>query len=92
MVKKNDGFYYMTTNVTIMKRTQKFQPDCDIVQKSVDGRQVKNLFTINGNTLIEKQFGYKNVTIIREFSNDELISTAICGNVTTKGFFRAIDD
>lgn len=92
MTKRDDGFFYLITNVTAFTRTQKFAPGIEIAQKSVDGRRMRNVFTIKGSKLIEQQFGDKNVTIIREFFENELISTSRCGDVVTKSLCRAMDE
>lgn len=78
--------------MTVFSRTQKFQPDVEIIQKSVDGRIVKNVFNINGNKLIEKQIDDKTVTIYREFFDDELVSTSVCDDIVSKTLCRLTDD
>jgi hypothetical protein len=78
----------------MFSRTQKFQPGVEVQQKTVDGRRVINIFTVEGDKLVERQIGDdKNsvVTIIREFRGNELISTTYCGNVVTISVCRLID-
>lgn len=92
LTKGDDGFYYLTTNVTVFSRTQKFIPGMEIIQKTVDGRLVRNVFHVKGNKLIENQYGDKNVTIRREFFENELVSTSTCGNVVSTTLCRVIED
>lgn len=55
-----------------------------------DGRKIKNIFTIEGNKLIEQQVGEKTITVIREFTDDQIISTASVGNVTSTTWFKLV--
>lgn len=90
LTKADDGFYHLITNVKIYTRDQKFQPDVEIEQKSVEGSLVKNTFQIQGNKLIETQIGPKNVTIIRTFDATGIKSTLQCDNVETMTFCEII--
>lgn len=90
LTKSEDGFYHLLTDVKLYTRDQKFKPGLEILQKSVEGRLVKNLFRINGNQLIETQFSDKEITIIRTFSDDTIIATLTCKNVKTKTFCERI--
>lgn len=86
----DDGFYHLLTDIKIFTRDQKFQPHVEVQQKSVEGSLVKNIFWIEGDRLIEKQFGEKNVTITRQFSATDVKATLTCDNVTTKTFSEII--
>lgn len=86
LTKSDDGFYHLLTDVTFFTRDQMFKPGLEILQKSVDGRLVKNVFRINGNKLIETQYSDKPVTIIRIFSDETILTTLTCEDVKTKTF------
>lgn len=74
LVKLNDREYALNTILPFMTHQQKFIPDEEIEQKTVDGRKVKNIFTIQGNKLIEKQIEpNREVVIVREFWKHEMI-------------------
>lgn len=90
LTKADDGFYHLITNVKIYTRDQKFQPDVEIEQKSVEGSIVKNTFRIEGDRLIETQIGPKTVTIIRTFSETGIKATLQCENVETMTFCEII--
>lgn len=90
LTKSGDGFYHILTDVKLYTRDQKFEPGVEILQKSVEGRLVKNLFRINGNKLIETQFSDKVITIIRTFSDEAIITTITCENVKTQTFCERI--
>lgn len=86
LTRSDDGYYHLLTDVKFYTRDQMFKPGIEIMQKSVEGRLVKNVFRINGNKLIETQFSDKTVTIIRIFSDETLLTTLACENVKTKTF------
>lgn len=88
--KTDDGFYHLITDVKIYKRDQKFQPNVEIVQKSVEGCLVKNVFRIEGDKLIETQIGEKNVIITRQFSATQIKATLICNGTKTKTICEVI--
>lgn len=90
LTKADDGFYHLITNVKIFTRVQKFLPDVEIEQKSVEGSLVKNTFRIEGDRLIETQVGAKTVTIIRTFSETGIKSKLLCDNVETTTFCEVI--
>lgn len=90
LTKADDGFYHLLTNVKVFTRDQKFQPNVEIEQKSVEGSIVKNIFQIEGDRLIETQVGEKTVIITRVFSETGIKATLFCDNVETKTFCEVI--
>lgn len=55
-----------------------------------DGRKINIVFTVEGNKLIEKQTGEKALNITREFSADQVVSTATIGNVVCTSWFKIV--
>lgn len=52
-------------------------------EETIDGRKVKSVVTLDGdNKLIHKQGGDKPSTIIREFTDNQMIATMTVGDVT----------
>lgn len=75
-----------------MTHQQKFIPGEETEQTTIDGRKIKNTFTIEGNKITERQIEPKRqVTIIREFYDSEMIGTSIVGNVINKNWSTAIE-
>lgn len=75
-----------------MTHQQKFVPGKEIEQTTIDGRKIKNLFTIEGNKLTERQTEpQREVIIIREFYDSEMVGTSIVGDVINKNWSTATD-
>lgn len=74
-------------NVTTgtIKSEVKFVPGQETDRTTMDGRKVKNTFTIEGNKLIERQVeSNREVTSIKVFSDNELVIENIVGDVKSK--------
>lgn len=92
IVKINDLEYGLITAIPMISHQQTFIPGVEIEQTTIDGRKVKNIFTIEGNKLIEKQIEpNREVTIIREFFDNEMLGESIVGNVKNKHWSKAVD-
>jgi hypothetical protein len=61
---------------------QKFVLNQETENVTIDGRKVKNLFTLEGNKLIERQIEpNREVTLIREFTENQMLGKSIVGKV-----------
>lgn len=89
LVRKGDE-YTLNTKMLLLTTSQKFKLDEEKEVTTPDGRKVKNMFTVDGNTLTEKQIGDRNLTIVREFFDDEMIATSYCGNVVCKSYCKVL--
>ncbi|CRL02382.1 CLUMA_CG015416, isoform A [Clunio marinus] len=94
IVKLNENEYSFNTILPFKTHQQRFVPGEEIEQTTVDGRKVKNIFTIEGNKLIEHQFEpNRQVSIIREFTDKEMAGKTTVGNsfgeVTNKHWSKA---
>jgi fatty acid-binding protein 3 len=56
----------------------------------MDGRQVKSVITLEANKMVHEQKGDKPQTIVREFSESELVLTCEMGDIKCKRVFKAI--
>lgn len=74
----------------MLTTSQKFKVGEEKDVTTQDGRKIKNVFTIEGNKLIEKQIGEKTLTIIREYSDDELIVTTEMGQVVSTSWCKVV--
>lgn len=84
IVKLSETEYGLNTILPFKTHQQKFILGQEAENTSVDGRKIKNLFTIEGNKLIEKQFEPKReVTIIKMFYEKTMLSQNIVGKITT---------
>lgn len=73
LTKINESEYGLVTTIPIKSVVQKFTPGEEIIQNTMDGRTVKNIFEIEGNILIEHQIEDKRIVkITREFYDNEM--------------------
>lgn len=87
---KNSDEYTLHTKMLLLTISQKFKLGEEKEITTTDGRKVKNVFTIDGNILTEKQIGEKTFTIIREFFDDEMLATSYYGNAVCKGWCKIV--
>jgi hypothetical protein len=79
-VKLNEREYALNTILPFKTHQQKFVPGEEIEQTTIDGRRVKNIFTIEGNKITERQIEpTREVIIIREFAEKEMSGQSIVG-------------
>lgn len=84
LVKLKDGEFCLSTSVSFLTHQQKFIPGQEIKTRTIDGRKVTNVFTIDGNKLIERQIEpNREVIIIREFYANEMKGILKVGEVTS---------
>ncbi|XP_055379339.1 probable fatty acid-binding protein [Condylostylus longicornis] len=84
LVEEADGSYSFITDSTFRRSVMKFKPGEEFDEETIDGRNVKSVCTFDGpNKFIQEQKGSKPTTIVREFKEDELITTLTIGNVTS---------
>lgn len=76
-MKKEGDVYTFTTSSTFKTSTITFKLGEEFDEETMDGRKVLSVCTLEGNTLTQEQKGDKPSTIIREFSDSELITVSI---------------
>ncbi|KMZ04221.1 uncharacterized protein Dsimw501_GD20655, isoform C [Drosophila simulans] len=59
-------------------------------EETLDGRNVKSIITLDGNKLTQEQKGDKPTTIVREFTDNELITTLTIGSVKCVRVYKAV--
>lgn len=57
----------------------------------MDGRKMKCVITFDGNKMIQQQYGDNAIRIEREFTDDELITKCMIGDVVATRWFKAIE-
>jgi hypothetical protein len=91
---KDGDKYSLNSKILVLKHSQVFTPGEEVpVDKTLDGRKIINIFTIEGNKLIEKQIELDNartMTITREFFDQELIVETTYGGVRINYLFMCI--
>ena len=87
LVQLHDNKYSLITTVPFVRHEQKFSPGQELDNTTIDGRKIKNIFTMDGNKLVEKQIEpNREVTIIREYFDKEMSGTKIIGKLVTKNW------
>lgn len=87
---KKDDEYSLNSTILLLTTSQKFKVGEAKDVTTQDGRKVKNVFTIEDNKLIEQQIGDKTLTIVREYSDDELIVTTSMGGVESTSWCKLV--
>lgn len=91
LVKEGENSYSFNTVSTFKNQTMKFTLNEEFDEETMDGRKVKSLVTFEGNKMIQQQQGDKPVRIEREFTDDELITKCIVGDVVATRWFKAVE-
>lgn len=90
LVKKPDDSYVLYSTVLLVTTPQKFTLGEEKELTTSDGRKIKNVFTMDGNKLTEKQIGEKTMIVEREFFDDVMIAKASIGDVVCTSWSKAI--
>lgn len=90
LIEKPDGSYVLNSTVMLITTPQKFVLGETKELTTTDGRKIKNIFTIDGNKLIEQQIGEKTMTVEREFFDDIMIAKASIGDVVCTSWSKAV--
>lgn len=85
-----NGNHWKLKQVTSFKtHEQEFDLGVEKDATTPDGRKVKSVVTLDGDTLTEKQTGDgKTSTITRQFTDAGMTATAACNGVTSKRFYK----
>jgi len=81
-LKKDGDKYTLVTSSTFKNTEISFELGKEFDEETLDGRNVKSVITLEGNKLIQKQGGEPPSTIIREFTETDMVATMTVGNVT----------
>ncbi|XP_017863145.1 PREDICTED: fatty acid-binding protein, muscle [Drosophila arizonae] len=82
--------YTLTTTSTFKTSAISFKLGEEFDEETLDGRKVKSVITLDGNKLTQEQKGDKPSTIVREFNDNELITTLTIGNVKSVRIYKAV--
>ncbi|KAH8358464.1 hypothetical protein KR093_000426, partial [Drosophila rubida] len=75
-VTKDGDTYTLTTTSTFKTSAISFKLGEEFDEETLDGRKVKSVITLDGNKLTQEQKGDKPSTIVREFTDSELITVS----------------
>lgn len=89
-MEKNGDEYSFHTVSTFKTLVIKFKLGEEFDEETLDGRKVKSVITLDGNTFSQIQKSDKPSTVIREFSESELVATCDYGGVVTKRWYKVV--
>ncbi|XP_073819318.1 fatty acid binding protein [Musca autumnalis] len=89
-LKKEGDVYTFTTTSTFKTSSISFKLGEEFDEETLDGRKVKSICTMEGNTLTQEQKGDKPSTIVREFSDSEMTTTLTIGDIKSVRVYKAI--
>lgn len=87
---KNGDTYTLKTESTFKTSIISFELGKEFDEETLDGRNVKSVVTLDGNTLTHNQGGGKPSTIIRVFSATQMVATMTVGNVKCTRRYKAV--
>lgn len=90
-LKKDGDKYTLVTSSTFKNTEISFELGKEFDEETLDGRNVKSVITLEGNKLIQKQGGEPPSTIIREFTEKDMVATMTVGNVTCTRKYAAAE-
>lgn len=91
-MKLSDNEYSLNTFIPLKTQQQKFVPGQESETSTLDGRNIKNIFTIEGNKLIERQIQpEREVIIVRAFSEKEILCESSIGNIKCKSRSEVVE-
>ena len=87
--KHGDEFQFHTVS-TFKTSIIKFKLGEEFEEETLDGRKVLTTFTLDGNTLTQTQKTDKPSTIVRVFSETELVVTCDYGDVKSTRWYKVV--
>ncbi|XP_034113404.1 fatty acid-binding protein [Drosophila nasuta] len=88
-VTQDGDTYTLTTTSTFKTSAISFKLGEEFDEETLDGRKVKSVITLDGNKLTQEQKGDKPSTIVREFTDSELITTLTIGAIKSVRVYKA---
>ncbi|XP_075144892.1 fatty acid binding protein [Haematobia irritans] len=88
-LKKDGDVYTFTTSSTFKTSTITFKLGEEFDEETLDGRKVKSICTLDGNTLTQEQKGDKPSTIVREFTDSAMTTTLTIGDIKCVRVYKA---
>ncbi|KAH9392502.1 Fabp5p [Tyrophagus putrescentiae] len=84
-----DGDTYTIKTITTLKTTEiKFKLGEEFEETRMDGKTVKTVITLEGDSLVQIQKGDKEVKIVREFTDTHLKTICTIGDITSTRVYK----
>jgi fatty acid-binding protein 3, muscle and heart len=91
LIKNDDETFTFSTKSTFKNSDMTFTPGIEFIEETQDGRKMKCIVTIEGNKMIQQQFGEGAAKIEREFHNDQMILKIFYKDIVVTRWFKAIE-
>lgn len=92
IVKLGENEYSLNIGIPFKTHQQKFVPGQETMQTTFDGREIKNIFTIEDNKLTEWQIEpNREVKFVREFFDTEMLGEVTVGNVVNRHWSTLVE-
>lgn len=88
--KNSDDTYTLSTSSTFKNTDITFKLGEEFDEETLDGRKVKSVMTLDGNSLVQKQGGEKPSTITRVFTDKDMTATMTVGDVVCTRHYKAV--
>ncbi|KAI5696352.1 fatty acid-binding protein, muscle isoform X2 [Diaphorina citri] len=88
--KDDSGTYTLHSNSTFKNHAIKFKIGEEFDEETPDGRKVKSVITIDGDTMTHIQKGDKETKIIRVFSDDEVKMTLTVDDIVCTRIYKPL--
>lgn len=90
IITKDNDYYTLKTVSTFGESSITFKSGVSFKEDRMDGETVDSVINVKGNKWIQKQTGAGEVTIIREFSPEEVVVTSIINEVASVRKYKKI--
>jgi hypothetical protein len=90
LVKEKDGMFALTASAGLLKTRQVFTPGIEFEEQCMDGGKSRSIINFQGNTMVHRQKGDREVKIVREFSNEKLTMTIYADEMIARRYFSAV--
>ncbi|KAG5673443.1 hypothetical protein PVAND_003489 [Polypedilum vanderplanki] len=87
-LEKKGDWYEFHTESTFKTTILRFKLGEEFDEETLDGREVKTIMTLDGNTLTQTQKTEKKSVITREFTETECKTVCIYGDVVSTRWYR----
>jgi len=89
-LEKSGDEYSFHTVSTFKTSIIKFKLGEEFDEETLDGRKVKSVCTLDGNTLTQVQKTEQTSTIVRVFSETEVVVSLAYGDVSSKRWYKVV--
>lgn len=90
IITKKDDFYTLRTKTALSDNSITFQNGVEFKEDRLDGAKLRTVINIDGQKWTQKQFGKPEVTIVREWKDNDIITTSMAGGVTSVRKYRKV--